>query len=157
MTFHGVGMDFFWNYTFMVCTICNKTFCVIAVFLYQATVTSEQSQNTVFLSKLLLLFQFCHFCRSGNKPDVTETQIGTEVVIKAVCTNQGCRKEFSWSSQSVMPGTKIPAGNFLICMAVVFAGGSFSKVHQIFQHMGLACVSLNTFFKHQRVRVWIKY
>ena len=116
-----------------------------------------EPKHIVFLSKLLLLFQCCHFCRSGNKPDVTATEIGTEVVIKAVCTNQGCKKEFSWSSQPVMPGTKIPAGNFLICMAVLFAGGSFSKVRQIFQHMGLACVSLNTFFKHQRVRVWINY
>ena len=40
-----------------------------------------------------------------------------------------------------MPGTKILAGNFLISMAVLFAGGSFTKVRQIFLHMGLACIS----------------
>ena len=36
-------------------------------------------------------------------------------------------------------------------MAVLFTGGSFTKVRQMFLHMSLACVSLNTFFKHQRV------
>ena len=35
-----------------------------------------------------------------------------------------------------MPGTKILAGNFLISMAVLFGGGSFTKVRQIL-HMGL--------------------
>ena len=71
--------------------------------------------------------------------------------IRTTCSNPGCRKEFTWTSQPLMPGTKLPAGNFLICMATLFAGGSFTKMKTIFQHMGLACVSLNTFFKHQRV------
>lgn len=35
-------------------------------------------------------------------------------------------------------------------MATLFSGGSFTKVAQIFQHMDLSCVSLNTFFTHQR-------
>jgi len=51
-----------------------------------------------------------------------------------------------------MPGTGIPAANFLLCMAILLAGGSASKVFQTFSHMGLGCVSLNTFFKYQRVR-----
>ena len=105
----------------------------------------------VFLSKLLLLFQFCHVCRTGRKPEMTAEQTGTGIVIKTVCTNSRCRKEFVWSSQPFMPGTKILAGNFLISMAVLFAGGSFTKVRQIFLHMGLACISLSTFFRHQRV------
>ena len=50
-----------------------------------------------------------------------------------------------------MPGTKILAGNFLISMAVLFAGGSFTKVRQIFLHMGLVCISLSTSFRHQEV------
>ena len=105
----------------------------------------------VFLSKLLLLFQFCHVCRTGTKPEITAEQTGTGIVIKTACTNSSCRKEFIWSSQPFMPGTKILAGNFLISMAVLFAGGSFTKVRQIFLHMGLACTSLSTFFRHQRV------
>ena len=105
----------------------------------------------VFLSKLLLLFQFCHVCRTGRKPEITAEQTGTGIVIKTVCTNSSCRKEFIWTSQPFMPGTKILAGNFLISMAVLFAGGSFTKLRQIFLHMGLACTSFSTFFRHQRV------
>ena len=50
-----------------------------------------------------------------------------------------------------MPGTKIPAGNFLLCMAILLSGSSASKVLQLFQHMRVACFSLKTFFRHQRV------
>ena len=44
------------------------------------------------------------------------------------------------------------AGNFLLCFAILVAGGSATKVFQIFSHMGLSCVSLKTFFLHQKVR-----
>ena len=54
-----------------------------------------------------------------------------------------------------MPGTKIAAGNFLLCMAILLSGSSASKVLQLFKHMGVACFSLNTFFRHQRVSISI--
>ena len=111
----------------------------------------REPKYIVFLSKLLLLFQFCHVCGTGNKPEITAEETGTGVVIKTVCNNSNCRKEFTWTSQPFMPGTKMLAGNFLISMAVLFAGGSFTKVRQIFLHMGLACTSLSTFFRHQWV------
>jgi ABC-type microcin C transport system permease subunit YejB len=57
----------------------------------------------------------------------------------------------TWKSQPTMTGTKIPAGKFLLCFAILMAGGSASKVFQIFTHMGLSCISLNTFFEHQRI------
>ena len=50
-----------------------------------------------------------------------------------------------------MPGTKAYAGNFLLCFAILVSGGSASKVIHMFQHMGLSCISLATFFTHQRV------
>lgn len=86
----------------------------------------------VFLTKLLLLFQFCHVCRTGSKPETTAEQAGTGIVIKTVCTNSNCRKEFIWSSQPFMPGTKILAGNFLIqylwlCYLLV---GLLQKLHR---------------------------
>lgn len=110
-----------------------------------------EPKHIVFLSKLLLLFQFCHICRSDMKPTVTATQNGTEVVIKTACNKPSCGKDNTWNSQPLVPGTRTAAGNFLLCMATLFAGGSFTKVKQIFQHMGLSCISLNTFFTHQRV------
>ncbi|XP_067024374.1 uncharacterized protein [Acropora muricata] len=109
-----------------------------------------EPKHIVFMSKLLLLFQFCHICRTGSTPEVKAEQRGTAMVIKTICTNSKCRKEFVWSSQPFIPGTKILAGNFLMCMAVLCAGGSFTKVRQMFLHMGLACVSLRTFFRHQQ-------
>jgi len=78
---------------------------------------------------------------------VEASAFGTEAVVKATC--HVCKKE----NQPTMPGSEIPAGNFLLCMAILVAGGSASKVLQIFSHMGLGCVSLNTFFKYQRVSI----
>lgn len=34
-----------------------------------------------------------------------------------------------------MPGTQIAAGNFLLCFAILMAGGSASEGLNIFQHM----------------------
>ena len=100
------------------------TLCVFHCFYCSIPLSSNQDIRTepkhiVFLSKLLLLFQFCHFRRTGNKSDVTATQSGTAVTIRTTCTNSGCRKEFTWTSQPLMSGTKLPAGNFLICMATL--------------------------------------
>ena len=77
------------------------------------------------------------------------SEVGTEAVVKTTCSE--CKKESTWHSQPTMPGCGIPAGDFLLCMAILVAGGSASKVLQVFSHMGLGCVSLNTFFKYQRV------
>lgn len=108
----------------------------------------------VFLSKLLLLFQFCHVCKDDN-PLVEVTNVGTEVVVTTTCKNEKCpKKENIWRSQPTIPGHEVSAGNFLLCMAILFAGGSASKVFRIFLHVGLCCISLNTFFKHQRVNVF---
>ena len=49
------------------------------------------------------------------------------------------------------PWQKIAAGNLLLGFAILAAGTSTTKVFRVFQHiMGLACVSLTTFFKYQR-------
>lgn len=50
-----------------------------------------------------------------------------------------------------MPGLKIPASNILLSLSILLAGGSATKVFKMFLHMGLGCVSLNTYFKYQRV------
>ena len=96
-----------------------------------------QPKFLVFLTQLLVLLKFCHSCKADN-PLVQTKQVGTMAVITFTCTNKK-RK-----SQPDMPGTKIPAGNFL-------SGSSASKVLQMFQHTGVACISLKTFFKHQSV------
>ena len=112
-----------------------------------------EPKHIVFLSKLLLLFKFCHICKADN-PLVEAHRVGTEAVVKTTCST--CKKENMWHSQPTMPESSIPAGNSLLCMAILLAGGSASKVLQIFSHMGLGCVSLSTFFKYQRVSIPIK-
>lgn len=113
-----------------------------------------QPKFIVFLSQLLLLFRFCHFCKAEN-PLVETRQVGTMAVVTSTCTNKKCsKKDVIWKSQPNMPGTKIPAGNFLLCMAILLSGSSGSKVLQLFKHMGVACFSLNTFFRHQREKLF---
>ena len=110
-----------------------------------------ESKHIVFFSKLLLLFQFCRACKA-DKPLIESREVGTMAVVTTRCQNPKCpEKEKVRYSQPYMPGTKIPAGNFLLSFAILLAGSSVSKVIQIFNHMGLACISLSTFFQHQRV------
>ena len=107
-------------------------------------------KHIVFLSQLLLLFKFCHVCKADN-PMVEAGGIGTQAAIKSTCGNPACRKEQTWYSQPLIPGTQMPAGNFLLCLSILLVGGSATKIFQRFSHMGLGCISLNTFFKCQRV------
>ena len=112
-----------------------------------------EPKHIVFLSHLLLLFKFCRICKADN-PTVETTEIGTEAVVTSTCSNPKCpNPKTTGHSQPTMPGTKLPAGNFLLCMAILVhvAGASASKVFTVFAHMGLGCLSLNTFFKYQRV------
>lgn len=105
----------------------------------------------MFLSQLLLLFNFCHCCKADN-PLVEAKGVGTEAVVTTTCNNPKCpQKTTIWHSQPRMPGRKTPAGNFLLCMAVLLGGGSYTKLRQIFLHMGLGCISHNTYFHYQRV------
>lgn len=113
-----------------------------------------EPKHIVFLSHLLLLFKFCHICKADN-PTVETTEIGTEAVVKTTCNNPQCQKEYTWYSQPLIPGYRINAGNLLLCLCILLSGGSATKVFQMFRHMGLGCVTLNTFFRYQRVCVFI--
>ena len=115
-----------------------------------------QPKHIVFLSQLLLLFQFCHTCKA-DKPDITAHQEGTMAVVTSTCQNPACTEKVKvWRSQPNMPGTQIAAGNFLLCLSILLAGGSASKILQIFSHMGLGCITLRTFFRYQCVSIQLK-
>ncbi|XP_068712164.1 uncharacterized protein [Montipora foliosa] len=113
----------------------------------------SEPKHIVFLSQLLLLFKFCHICKADN-PTVETREIGTEAVVKTSCNNPECMKQSIWYSQPLIPGSHIPAGNFLLCLCILLTGGSATKVLQMFKHMGLGCVSLGTFFKYQRTKLF---
>jgi hypothetical protein len=80
---------------------------------------------------------------------------GTMAEVTSICANPKCGKTTKWFSQPYMTGTMIPAGNFLLSFGILVVGTSATKVLRVFQHMGLKCISLSTFFKHQRVSVAI--
>ena len=113
----------------------------------------KEPKHIVFLSHLLLLFKFCHICKADN-PTVETTEIGTETVVKTTSNNPQHQKEYTWYSQPLIPGYQIPAGNFLLCLCILLSAGSATKVFQMFHHMRLGCVSLNTLFRYQRVCVY---
>ena len=48
-----------------------------------------EPKHIVFLSQLLLLFNFCHSCKADN-PLVKAKAIGTEVVVTTICNNPKC-------------------------------------------------------------------
>ena len=105
----------------------------------------------VFLSQLMLLFQFCPSCQSPN-PLIETSVRGTKVIVYTHCGSPSCKqKEFVWHSQPNIEGTKLAAGDFLLSFAILLAGTSISKVQRVFNHMGMACISLSTFFTHQKV------
>ena len=105
----------------------------------------------VFMTQLLALFNFCPSCKADNLL-VEVFENGTMAEVMTTCTYPMCKKRTNkWYSQPRMIETKIPAGNFLLSFAILVAGASASKVLQVFQHMGMKCISLTTYFKHQRV------
>ena len=104
----------------------------------------------VFFTQLLSLFQICRECKS-EKTLVEVNSHGTMAEVTTICVNPDCGKKSKWYSQPLFPGTKIAAGDLLLSFAILVAGASATKVFRVFQHMGMTCVSLTTFFKYQRV------
>ena len=138
-----------------VLSVIFELICYLCTY-YRLLTMDDKNQRTipkhiVFLSQLLLLFRFCHSCKADS-PLVETRKVGSKAVVTTTCSNPKCpQKTTTWHSQPMVPGTKISGGNFLICMATLLSGGSFSKVMQIFLNMGLGCVSLSTYFRYQRV------
>ena len=111
----------------------------------------NEPKYIVFLSKLLLLFQFCRGCK-GEDVLVEMHEQGTMVTIEMHCGNPDClEKEFVWQSQPKIDNGRMGAGNFLLSFAILLAGASASKVFRVLSHMGVACHSLRQFFRHQKV------
>lgn len=106
----------------------------------------EQPKVIVFLSHLLMLFQYCHLCL-GPKPKVKINQSGTFISITTECGR--CKKEYTWDSQPKLLG-KFPAGNLLLSFAVLCAGASIRKILLVFKHMNLLAYYEASYYYHQR-------
>ena len=99
----------------------------------------NQPKFIVFLTQLLHLFQMCRECN------------GTMAEVITICLNPDCGTQTNWFSQPNFPRTKIAAGNLLLSFGILVAGTSATNVFRVFKHVGMACVSLTTFFKYQWV------
>ena len=111
----------------------------------------KQPKFIVFLTQLMALFKFCPSCKSEN-PLVELEKVGTMAKIKIICGNDHCQQRHnSWNSQPYWENTKIPAGNLLLSFAILLAGGLPSKILHMLKIMGVSCITLPTFFRHQRV------
>ena len=120
----------------------------------------EEPKGIVFLSKLLLLFQYCHICFTPN-PEVMSSQTGTLLTIETKCSK--CKEIFIWKSQPFLLG-KFPDGNLLLSFTVLCAGASIKKVLLVFRHMGILVYNEPTYYYHQRhlliptvISFWRKY
>ena len=114
-----------------------------------------QPKFVVFLPQLLELFDVCPSCKMPGVL-VEVKGFSTMVQVETTCCNDNCmQKNRTWKSQPFMPGTYISAGNVLLSFSILCAGGCASKVIKIFEHMGLGCISLSTFFRHQQVCIFI--
>ena len=112
---------------------------------------SEESQSS--LCSLHSYSLSSNFAMPANVTTLHEN--GTMAEVTSICANPKCGKTTKWFSQPYMTRTMIPAGNFLLSFGILVVGTSATKVLRVFQHMGLKCISLSTFFKHQRVSVAI--
>ncbi|XP_028416037.1 uncharacterized protein LOC114539599 [Dendronephthya gigantea] len=108
----------------------------------------------VFLTQLLHLFKFCSTCKSDDVL-VNVVEVGTMAQVKVTCSNLKCgKKDTTWNSQPPMTGTSIPAGNLLLSFGILTSGTSATKVTRALKHMGLSCISLRTYFLHQREKLY---
>lgn len=112
--------------------ICSCDFLIYRLD-FQAKNVREEPKGIVFLSKLLLLFQYCHLCFPEN-PKVSVTQTGTMLTIQS---SSSCTVTYTWNSQPYLLG-KFPAGNLLLSFGILCAGASVNKVLLVFRHMGMA-------------------
>jgi hypothetical protein len=60
-----------------------------------------------------------------------------------------CKQTYVWKRQPYLLGL-FAAGNLLLSFAILTAGGSVTKVLNIFKNMGILAYRKGTFYNHQR-------
>lgn len=98
-----------------------------------------------FLSKLLLLFQFCQICSHPN-PSITTTQSGTMIIVETRC--KSCLESNVWTSQPLLG--KFPAGNLLLSFGILCAGASVKKVLLSLKHINVFVYNECTYYYHKK-------
>ncbi|XP_035662758.1 uncharacterized protein LOC118406641 isoform X1 [Branchiostoma floridae] len=105
----------------------------------------RERKYLVFESALLQLFTLCLLC--GGAVNLTLDTAGSFLQVTQVC--KLCKFVRKWSSQPFIGNT--PAGNLLMSAAILFAGAIPKQALHMFRHLSCQCVSIRTFFRHQRL------
>ena len=119
----------------------------------------KEKKFIVFERNLLELFKKCESCHrpTCSVQKVVPKSFGSQLKVVAYCV--ACHHKREWHSQPKVGD--INAGNLCISSAILFGGGSPSKILRIMDFMNLQTISNSTFLKHQKdylqpavVRVW---
>ncbi|KAJ4936467.1 hypothetical protein JOQ06_001059, partial [Pogonophryne albipinna] len=98
-------------------------------------------------SQLMSLFTICPSCCGETQGNV-EQQEGTYIKIKQVCA--ACGYERFWQNQPMLY-RNMPACNLLLSGAIHFSGCMATQTIRMLKRLGLQCISVGTFFRHQRL------
>ncbi|XP_010793701.1 uncharacterized protein isoform X1 [Notothenia coriiceps] len=98
-------------------------------------------------TQLMSLFTICPSCCGETQGNV-EQQEGTYIKIKQVCA--ACGYERFWQNQPMLY-RNMPACNLLLSGANHFSGCMATQTIRMLKLLGLQCISVGTFFRHQRL------
>ncbi|KAJ8250976.1 hypothetical protein GJAV_G00215770 [Gymnothorax javanicus] len=90
----------------------------------------------------------CLSCLSRNVrvEKLSPKSFGSQLKVVATCRDCGYLRE--WQSQPKIGN--VMAGNLLLSAAILFGGGSPTKILRVCQHMNLKAISMSAFLEHQR-------
>ena len=92
------------------------------------------------------LFKFCPECKSECE-SIVSSRLGTRVTLSQKCLS--CTFHKRWDSQPTIGD--IPVGNIMMSSAILFGGGSPTKVLRVMRHMNVPIIGYSTFMTHQSV------
>ena len=98
----------------------------------------------MYYSQLLQLFLKCLVCGTTDVNNQAQT-FGTCIRITQTCS---FGHKYTWDSQTRIGRSY--GGNILLPAAILFSGGSVSKVIRIFNFLSCLTISENTFYRYQR-------
>jgi solute carrier family 8 (sodium/calcium exchanger) len=93
---------------------------------------------------LIELFNSCQVCGHKTEAEVSQVQ-GSYVAVSQICD---CGHKRRWDSQPKVHG--VPAGNIQLSAGIL----SLTKFLPVFNFINIMCVTVNTYFHHQKIILW---
>ena len=91
------------------------------------------------------LFEFCPLCTEPSTSGVSNV-VGTLIHVTQKCLS--CSYARVWRSQPYIK--KIPAGNLLLSVAILYSGSMISQTLRMLKILKVQCFSRQTYHKHQK-------